>query len=128
MKNLIKILSVILCIIPICVFGYLETRTTALYPHAYYYSSNKILLFIIELLNIFISLFIFNVFNEKINNKAFYIALVLYLILISLIPCYKYFESIGYTEPSNYSECAIVQPHTKDIFGLSLDWLYKKAD
>lgn len=115
MKKVVRIISIVLCIIPICVFIYFETMGQKMFD---IYSSNKILLLILELLNIVVTFFIFKK-RDKLNSKI-YVVLIIYLIIIAMIPCYNTSKTYAPTGPQSELMGLALERHLRDMFGIKL--------
>jgi len=117
-KYIIRILSILLCIIPICVFVYFETIGQTMFDT---YSSNKILIIILELINLGIALLV--VKNKDKLGIKYIIILILYLMVIIPIPCYNMSRTYAPTGPkSEYMGLAFKRTY-RDIFGINLKWM-----
>ncbi len=118
MKTIIKVISVLACIIPICVFTYFEFVGQASF---YTYSANKILIVILELINVGIALLAFK--NKNKSSKKYIIFLMIYLIIIGLIPCYNLSRTYAPTGPKSELMGLALETNCLDIFGINLKWI-----
>ena len=117
-KTIIKVIAVLVCIIPICVFAYFETIEQAVF---YTYSSNKILIIILELINIGIALLVFK--NKGKLSEKYVIVLIIYLIIIALIPCYNMSRTYAPTGPKSELMGLALERNYRDLFGINLKWI-----
>ena len=117
-KIIIKAISVLACIIPICVFTYFEFVGQASF---YTYSSNKILIVILELINVGIVLLAFK--NKNVLSKKYIIVLMIYLIIIGLILYYNVSRTYAPTGPKSELMGLALERNYMDIFGINLRWI-----
>ena len=117
-KYIIRILSILLCIIPICVFIYFEMIGQTRFDT---YNSNKILIIILEVINIGITLLV--VKNKDKLCIKYIIILILYLIIIIPIPCYNMSKTYAPTGPGSEFMGLALERTYRDIFGINLKWM-----
>lgn len=116
-KKSIKVLSLLICIIPIIIFGYFELVGYKNYDN---YTSNKIVILALELINIIVVIILFK-FSKKIKTKFILICFIVYIGILYFIPCY---ETTKYVTPSisNTKYAPLmglgVDKKNRDMFGI----------
>lgn len=117
-KTIIKIIVSLVCIIPIVVLIYFESIKKRVF---FTYNSNIIMIIILEVINIGITLILFKNKNEI--SKKYIIFLIIYLLTISLIPCYDITKTFAPTGLQSELMGLALERKYKNIFGITLKWL-----
>ena len=113
-KKVISLILLFICIIPFFVFFYYETIVKKSFD---VYHSNKLL----ELLNMII--FILVLYKKDKLSRYDIIAIIIYLIFISLFPCFIMSREVVLDGPGGGK--TILKPFVdlRNIFGISYGWL-----
>ena len=117
-KTIIKIIWILVCIIPICVFAYFETIGEAKFDTV---SSNKMLIIILELINLGIALLLFK--SKGKLSKKYIIILIIYLAIIVLIPCYNLTKTYAPSGPKSELMGLALERMYKNLFGINLKFI-----